>query len=86
MRQKSFEEVVRRDIERGVASSTKSKPVGRLQTANVIQTLLSFNTHAALRKAVYVGTTFYSAGRSGEAAFQCIDSGSFWGLDEERFY
>ena len=65
LRQKSYEEVVRRDIQRGVSSSNKSKPVGRLQTANVVKTLLSTNTHAAIWKAVYVATAFNSAGRSG---------------------
>ena len=44
------------------------------------------NSYAAIRKAVYVGTTFNSAGRSGEAAYTCIDNGAYWDYDEEKFY
>ena len=65
--------------------ASKAKPIGREQINNVNQTLLSINTPASIRKAVYVGTTFNSAGRSGETAYTCLDDGAFWDYDEEKF-
>lgn len=86
LRAKSSQEIIRRDIKRGIASSNKSKPIGRMQMKNINETLLSINTYASIKKAVYVGTTFNSAGRSGESAYICIDSGAFWDYDDEIFY
>ena len=77
LRAKSNQEIARRDMRRGVQSSNKAKPIGRLQLKSVIGALLSINTNASIRKAVYIGTTFNSAGRSGEAAFMCLDHGAY---------
>lgn len=73
-------------MKRGVLSSNKSKPIGREQLKSVNETLLSMNSYTAIRKAVYVGTIFNSAGRSGEAAYSCIYDGAYWDYDEEKFY
>ena len=73
-------------MKRGILSSNKSKPIGREQLKSVNETSLPMNSYAAIRKAVYVGTTFNSAGRSGEAAYTCIDDGAYWDYDEEKFY
>jgi hypothetical protein len=86
LRSKSSQEVTRRDMKRGVISSNKAKPLGREQIRNVLQTLFSVNTFTSIRKAVYVGTTFNSAGRSGECAYTCIDNGTYWDYDEEKLY
>lgn len=77
LRSKSAQEITRRDMKRGVQSASKAKPIGRKQINNVNETLLSINTSASIRKAVYVGTTFNSTGRSGEAAYACLDDGAF---------
>jgi hypothetical protein len=64
LRAKSFQETLRRDMKRGVASSNKSKPVGRVLMRYVNETLIiSINTYQSIRKAVYAGYTFNSAGR-----------------------
>ena len=86
LRAKSKQEITRRDIKRGVSSSNKSKPVGRVQMRSVIETLITINSTASLRKAVYTGTTFNSAGRSGEVAYMCFDSGCYWDYDDEKLY
>ena len=86
LRYKSQQEIVRRDIKVGVASSNKSKPIGRTMIKNIIETLFQINTKQSITKAIYVGTTFNSAGRSGEAAFTCIDTGCYRDLDEEKLY
>ena len=86
LRAKSSQEITRRDIKRGVMSSNKSKPVGRAQMRNVIETLLSINSNSSARKAVYAGTTFNSAGRSGEVAYMCFDEGSYWDYDDQKLY
>lgn len=86
LRAKSKEEVTRREIRRGVASSNKSKPIGREQVKGVVDTLLKTNTPSSVRKAVYVATTFNTAGRSGEAAFSVIDSGTYWDYDDQKLY
>ena len=83
---KSLQEITRIDMKRGVLSSNKSKPIGREQLKSVNETSLPMNSYAAIRKAVYVRTTFNSAGRSGEAAYTCIDNGAYWDYDEEKFY
>ena len=86
LRSRSSQEITRRDIKRGVMSSNKSKPVGRTQMRNVIETLLSMNSNSSARKAVYAGTTFNSAGRSGEVAYMCFDEGSYWDYDDQKLY
>lgn len=86
LRTKSHQEITRRDIKRGVLSYNKSKPVGRTQMRNVIETLLSINSNSSSRKAVYAGTTFNSAGRSGEVAYMCYDEGTYWDYDDEKLY
>ena len=86
LRSKSSQEVTRRDMKRGVISLNKAKPLGREQIRNVLQILFSVNTFTSIRKAVYVGTTFNSAGRSGECAYTCIDNGTYWDYDEEKLY
>ena len=44
------------------------------------------NTLMSILKLVYVGTTYNSVGRSGEAAYSCFDNGSYWDSDDEKFY
>jgi hypothetical protein len=86
LRAKSNQEIIRRDIKRGVMSTNKSKPVGRVQMKIINETLLGINSHQSIRKAVYAGTTFNSAGRSGEAAYMCLDDGCYWDHDDEKLY
>lgn len=86
LRAKSNQEIIRRNMKLGVASSNKSKPIGRVLIKNVIETLLSINSFQSIRKAVYVGTTFNSAGRSGEASYMCFDGGCYWDYDDEKLY
>jgi hypothetical protein len=86
LRAKSNQEIIRRNIKLGVASSNKSKPIGRALMKNVNETLLSINSYQSIRKAVYVGSTFNTAGRSGEAAYMCFDEGCYWDYDDEKLY
>ena len=81
---KSNQEIARRDMRRRVQSSNKAKTIRRLQLGSVIGASLSINTNASIRK--HVGTTFNSAGSSGEAAFMCLDQGAYWCYDDEKFY
>jgi hypothetical protein len=53
---------------------------------NNIETLLSINPFQSIRKAVFAGTTFNSAGRSGEASHMCYDDGCYWEYDHEVLY
>lgn len=84
LRSKSKQEIIRRDIKRGVSSTNKSKPVGRVQMRSAIETLITINSTSSLRKAVYAGTTFNSAGRSGEVAYMCFDNSCYWDYDDEQ--
>jgi hypothetical protein len=83
LRARSGQEVIRRNIKLGVATSNKAKPIGRVLMNNVIETLLSINSFQSIRKAVYAGTTFNTAGRSGEAAFMCYDDTCYWDYDDD---
>jgi hypothetical protein len=74
-------------MKRVVASSNKTKPVGRVLMRNVNETLIiSINTYQSIRKAVYAGCTFNSAGPSGEASYMCFDDGCYWDYDDEKLY
>ena len=81
---KSNQEIIRRNIKLGVASSNKSKPIGRALMKNVNETLLSINSYQSIRKAVYIGSTFNTAGRSGEATYMCFDEECYWDYDDQK--
>jgi hypothetical protein len=84
MRQGSKNECSRRDFRRGVASSNKAKPVGRVLTKDVIEALIRRNTQTAYRSAVYIGTNYNAACRSGEIAYYVIDEDCYWDYDEQK--
>lgn len=86
LRAKSNQEIIRRNIKLGVASSNKSKPIRRVLMKSVNETFLLINSYQSIRKAVYAGTTFNAAGRSGEAAYMCFDDGCYWDYDDEKLY
>ena len=50
---------------------------------NVNEALLSYQS---IRKAVYIGSTLNTAGRSGEATYMYFDEEYYWDYDDEKLY
>lgn len=86
MRSNTKNQVTRRDMRRGTRSTSRSKPIGREQLKDIMNTLLGQNTITSLRKGVYLGATFNSSARTSELCYLCDDDGTFWDLDFEMLF
>ena len=78
--------IKRRDMRDGVASVNKADSVGKVQTVDVVETLLKCNTVDKITDAAIIATHWNSAGRPTEAALLELKNNSKWDPDLKKIF